>query len=82
MSEYDPFVRDRLPPADELPEFRFDLPALQYPERLNGAVELLKHGKPGDLAVVNAHGIHRLVLDDRAVYERPEIRQRALVQFR
>ena len=53
---YDSFVRDRLPPADELPEFRFDLPALHYPERLNGAVELLKRGKPGDLAIVNAHG--------------------------
>jgi 2-aminobenzoate-CoA ligase len=53
---YDSFVRDRLPPADELPEFRFDLPALNYPERLNGAVELLKRGKPGDLAIVNAHG--------------------------
>ena len=53
---YDPFVRDRLPPADELPEFRFDLPALQYSERLNAAAELLKRGKPDDLAIVNAHG--------------------------
>jgi 2-aminobenzoate-CoA ligase len=53
---YDSFVRDRLPPADELPEFRFDLPALHYPERLNAAVELLKRGKPDDLAIVNAHG--------------------------
>ena len=53
---YDSFVRDRLPPADELPEFRFDLPALNYPERLNGAAELLKRGKPDNLAIVNAHG--------------------------
>jgi 2-aminobenzoate-CoA ligase len=56
MSGYDSFVRDRLPPAEKLPEFRFDLPELQYPERLNAAAELLKGGKPGDLAVVNDHG--------------------------
>ena len=50
---YDSFVRDRLPPADQLPEFRFDLPSLKYPERLNAAAELLAGGKSGDLAVVN-----------------------------
>jgi 2-aminobenzoate-CoA ligase len=48
---YDAFVRDRLPPPDQLPIF---LP-LDYPERLNAAAELLKGGKPGDLAIVNAH---------------------------
>jgi len=53
---YDPFVRDRLPPAELLPEFRFDLPELQYPERLNSAAELLKGGAPDALAVVNDHG--------------------------
>ena len=37
----DTFCRDRLPPADQWPEFRFDLPELNYPERLNCAVELL-----------------------------------------
>ena len=52
MNSYDSFVRDRLPPADQLPEF---LP-LDYPERLNAAAELLNGGAPGDLAVVNAHG--------------------------
>lgn len=53
---YDSFVRDRLPPPDQLPEFKFDLPELQYPEVLNAAAELLKGGKPDDLAVVNDHG--------------------------
>jgi 2-aminobenzoate-CoA ligase len=53
---YDPFVRDRLPPPELLPEFRFDLPELQYPDRLNAAVELLKGGAPDALAVVNEHG--------------------------
>jgi 2-aminobenzoate-CoA ligase len=48
----DTFVRDRLPTADQQPEFLL----LDYPDRLNAAAELLKGGKPGDLAVVNAHG--------------------------
>jgi 2-aminobenzoate-CoA ligase len=37
----DTFCRDRLPPQDQWPEFRFDLPELNYPERLNCAVALL-----------------------------------------
>ena len=53
---YDSFVRDRLPPPDLLPLFHFDLPELQYPERLNAASELLKGGDPRALAVVNDHG--------------------------
>ena len=53
---YDSFVRDRLPPPELLPEFRFDLPGLQYPEQLNSAVELLKGGDRDALAVVNRHG--------------------------
>jgi 2-aminobenzoate-CoA ligase len=31
----DTFARDNLPPRDQWPEFRFTLPELQYPERLN-----------------------------------------------
>jgi len=53
---YDSFVRDRLPAPELLPEFRFDLPELQYPERLNAAAELLKGGAPDALAVINEHG--------------------------
>ena len=53
---YDSFVRDRLPPPELLPEFRFDLPELHYPERLNAAAELLKGSAPEALAVVNEHG--------------------------
>ena len=56
MSEYDSFARDRLPPPELLPEFLFDQPEVQYPERLNAAAELLKGGSPEDLAVLNAHG--------------------------
>jgi 2-aminobenzoate-CoA ligase len=37
----DGFARANLPPAGEWPEFRFDLPELQYPARLNAVAELL-----------------------------------------
>ena len=53
---HDRFVEERLPAPELLPEFCFDLPELQYPERLNGAAELLKGVEPGALAVVNDHG--------------------------
>jgi len=56
----DDFVARNLPPRDQWPEFRFDLPALQYPVRLNAAVELLDRavaeGDGDRLAVVNADG--------------------------
>jgi 2-aminobenzoate-CoA ligase len=52
----DTFVRDRLPPADQQPEFLFDLPELQYPERLNAAAELIGSGDRDALAVVNDAG--------------------------
>jgi 2-aminobenzoate-CoA ligase len=37
----DTFARDNLPPKDQFPEMIFDLPELQYGEKLNAAVELL-----------------------------------------
>jgi 2-aminobenzoate-CoA ligase len=37
----DTFCRDNLPPQSQWPEFLFDLPDVQYPDRLNCAVELL-----------------------------------------
>ncbi len=37
----DAFARDNLPPMDQWPEFQFDLPELQYPERMNCAAVLL-----------------------------------------
>jgi 2-aminobenzoate-CoA ligase len=49
-SHVDGFARDRLPPSHLLPEFRFDLPELQYPERINCGVTLL------DDAVREGHG--------------------------
>ena len=37
----DTFAEDRLPAPDEMPELRFELPELQYPQRLNAATSLL-----------------------------------------
>jgi 2-aminobenzoate-CoA ligase len=52
----DGFVRDRLPPPEAQPEFLFELPELQYPERMNAAVELIDKGDPAALAVINDQG--------------------------
>ena len=38
----DRFVLDHLPPAEQQPDFVFDLPELAYPQRLNAGVELLR----------------------------------------
>lgn len=46
----DTFARDHLPPRDQWPEFRFDLPELQYPARVNCAKVLL------DDAIAEGHG--------------------------
>ncbi len=45
----DTFVRDRLPPPEQQPEFLL----LDYPEQLNAAAELLKGGAPDAVAVVD-----------------------------
>jgi 2-aminobenzoate-CoA ligase len=55
----DTFARDHLPPPEAQPEFRFDLPELQFPERLNCATELLdRHVREGrgDRRCVSAPG--------------------------
>ncbi|MEV0634053.1 AMP-binding protein [Streptomyces sp. NPDC050619] len=46
----DTFARDHLPPPDQWPQLRFDLPQLRYPDRLNCAAELLT-GPPDDRPV-------------------------------
>src|SRR6266545_6833335 len=37
----DTFARDNLPPRDQWPDFRFELPELKYPDRMNCVAELL-----------------------------------------
>ena len=39
----DTFARDSLPPREQWPDFLFDLPELNYPDRLNCVTELLDH---------------------------------------
>jgi 2-aminobenzoate-CoA ligase len=55
----DGFARAHLPPPDEWPEFLFELPELQYPQRLNCAGELLdgalERGWGARTALVGAH---------------------------
>ena len=46
----DTFARDNLPPAADWPDFRFELPELRYPERMNCGAVLL------DDAVAEGHG--------------------------
>ena len=46
----DTFALDHLPPPDQQPEFIFELPALQFPARLNCATELL------DRHIAQGHG--------------------------
>ena len=48
----DTFAVDRLPLREHCPEFIFDLPELQYPERINCATLLI------DEAVKEGYGNH------------------------
>ncbi len=52
----DTFIKDRLPLAEQRPDFLFDLPELRYPERINAAVELIDTGDPDALAIINDAG--------------------------
>jgi len=54
----DTFAREHLPPADQWPEFLFELPALQFAPRLNCAAELL------DRAVERGWGARECVLGE------------------
>src|SRR5256714_9452056 len=53
----DTFARDNLPPRDQWPEFRFTLPELQYPERLNCVTEFVDRwtagGEGGRTAIIS-----------------------------
>jgi len=57
----DTFARDNLPPKDQWPELLFELPELQFPERLNCADELLdrwvREGQGGRLCMQGANGL-------------------------
>ncbi|MFI5873799.1 AMP-binding protein [Streptomyces sp. NPDC051445] len=42
----DTFARDHLPPPGDWPDLRFELPGLDYPDRVNCAAELLDRAAP------------------------------------
>jgi 2-aminobenzoate-CoA ligase len=52
----DTFSADSLPPRELWPELVFDLPELQYPERLNCAAELLAGTSPDRPCLLDAEG--------------------------
>lgn len=68
----DTFARDHLPPAELWPTLEFTTPSLQYPERLNAAVELID-------AAVAVHGPDRPALraPDGTVWTYGELLARA-----
>jgi 2-aminobenzoate-CoA ligase len=57
----DTFARDNLPPLDQWPDLIFTIPEVQYPDRLNCAVELLdnwvRQGHGDRPAILSASGM-------------------------
>ena len=67
----DTFARDNLPPFDQWPELRFDLPELHYPDRLNCATALLDD-------VIAEHGADRpCVMSPTETWSYGELQERA-----
>src|SRR5471032_775682 len=58
-ARYDDFARAQLPPPEQWPELRFDLPQLHYPERLNCVAQLVDaavaRGAGARIAIVGEH---------------------------
>jgi 2-aminobenzoate-CoA ligase len=67
----DTFARERLPPREQWPELRFDLPELHYPPRLNCASSLL------DDAIVEAHGARVALYSQQGNWTYVELLDRA-----
>ncbi|MRD48864.1 AMP-binding protein [Caenimonas koreensis DSM 17982] len=66
----DPFVRDRMPAADKMPQLRFDLPELQFPPQLNAIEELL------DKAAQKGFGARPLLRSSRITLSYDDVRDR------
>jgi 2-aminobenzoate-CoA ligase len=67
----DTFARDRLPPTELWPRLHFDLPELNYPDRLNCATVLL------DDAIAEGHGDRPAILTDAGAITYRELLARA-----
>ena len=61
-SHVDTFVRDNLPPQEQLPEFLFSTEELQFPAQLNCAVELL------DKKIAQGYGANNAILTPNEVW--------------
>lgn len=70
-SHVDSFARERLPPRHLWPEFRFDLPELRYPERLNCGAALI------DEAVSEGHGGRVALYSDSGNWTYAQLLERA-----
>ncbi len=66
----DSFARDHLPPREQWPDFIFSLPDLNYPDRLNAAVELL------DRAVARGQGARPCLRSPNESYTYAELAER------
>jgi 2-aminobenzoate-CoA ligase len=66
----DTFAREHLPPPGQWPEFRFDLPELRYPERLNCVAELL------DAAVAAGRGERIAIYGEHDTWTYAELARR------
>jgi 2-aminobenzoate-CoA ligase len=66
----DTFARDNLPPPELMPEFRFTLPELQYPERINCAVEFV------DRLVEQGHGARPAIVSPSETWSYTELLER------
>lgn len=66
----DQFARTRLPPAELLPDFLFELPELQYPDRINCGVTLL------DDAVAQGHGARIAMYSEAGNWSYAELLER------
>ena len=67
----DTFAKDRLPPRDQWPRLHFDLPELDYPDRLNCATVLL------DDAIAEGHGERPAILTEASTITYGELLARA-----
>ncbi|MEP6967962.1 MAG: AMP-binding protein, partial [Pseudomonadota bacterium] len=67
----DTFVRDRLPPLEDQPQFLFDLPELRYPDHLNAAEAL------ADEAIGRGWGERAAILTDEGVWTYRRLTQAA-----
>ena len=69
-AQQDRYVHDRLPPAAQMPQLRFDLPELQFPVRLNLVEELLDNATRKDFAERPLLRSSRIVLSYADVRDR------------